>query len=46
MTQPQFIELCERYTVAPSIALESEELREALAQRDDSEVERILSEEF
>jgi hypothetical protein len=46
MTKPQFIELCERYTVAPSITLESEELREALAQRDDSEVERILSEEF
>ena len=46
MTRPQFIELCERFTVAPSVALESEELREALAQRNDSEVERILSEEF
>jgi hypothetical protein len=46
MTKPQFVELCERYTVAPAIALESEELREALAQRNDCEVERILSEEF
>lgn len=46
MTKSQFIELCERYNVAPSVALESEELFEALAARDDAEVERILSEEF
>jgi hypothetical protein len=32
--------------VAPDIALDSEKLCEALAQRNDTEVERILSEEF
>ena len=46
MTQAQFIELCEKHTIAPSVALESEELCEALAARDDAKVERILSEEF
>lgn len=46
MTKPQFIELCEQFAIAPSVALESEELREALAQRNDAEVARILAEEF
>jgi hypothetical protein len=46
MTHAQFIILCEKYLVEPSIALESEEIREALADRNDEEVERILKEEF
>jgi hypothetical protein len=46
MTKQQFDALCERYTVAPDIALDSEKLCAALKRRDDAEVERILSEEF
>lgn len=46
MTQAKFIELCEAHAIAPSVALESDDLREALAARDDATVERILNEEF
>ena len=41
-----FIALCEKYLVAPAIALENTALVAALAKRDDAEVERILREEF
>lgn len=46
MTQNEFLSLCMRYTVPPELALENEALIEALAARDDAEVERILREEF
>jgi hypothetical protein len=46
MTQNQFLALCMKYAIDPSLALENEALREALRDRDVNEVERILREEF
>lgn len=46
MTQNQFLALCMKYAIDPSLALESEALCEALRDRDTNEVERILREEF
>lgn len=46
MTQFNFIALCEKYLIAPSIAMENEDLCAALVRKDDEEVERILREEF
>ena len=46
MTQHNFQVLCARYGIHPSIALENEDIVEALKARDDEAVERILKEEF
>lgn len=46
MTQNQFLALCMKYAIEPSVALENDDLREALRARDANEVERILREEF
>ena len=46
MTQSNFIALCNEYYIDPSLALENEDLVEALQNRDDVEVQRILLEEF
>ena len=46
MTQSNFIALCNEYYIDPSLALENEDLVEALQNRDDAEVQRILLEEF
>jgi hypothetical protein len=46
MSKQEFIILCVKYTVEPSIALENPDLCDALRSRDEEEVERILSEEF
>ena len=46
MTIGRFVALCNEHTVAPAVALENDELRAALAEKDDAEVERILREEF
>lgn len=46
MTQTQFYALCTNNLIDPSIALENEELVEALQNRDDKEVERIILEDF
>lgn len=46
MTKAAFVALCEQFTIDPLIALESPELCEALAARDDEAVERILAKEF
>lgn len=46
MTQSNFIALCNEYYIEPSIALENDAIVEALQNRDDAEVERILLEEF
>jgi hypothetical protein len=46
MTQNQFAALCIQYGIAPSIALENDQLREALKARDDKKVIEILTNEF
>jgi hypothetical protein len=46
MTQTKFYSLCAQYYLEPSLALENDDLVEALQNRDDAEVERILLEEF
>jgi hypothetical protein len=46
MTQNQFAALCNEYGIHPSIALENEELREALKARNDKKVIEILTNEF
>jgi len=46
MTQNQFNTLCNEHGIAPSIALENEELIEALRERNDERVIQIIKEEF
>jgi len=46
MTQNQFNTLCNEHGIAPSIALENENLIEALRERDDERVIQIITEEF
>jgi hypothetical protein len=46
MTEPQFITECAKRTIDPQIAIENEELCEALRDRNDAEAIRILNEEF
>lgn len=46
MTRPEFIQACVDHAVDPTIALESDAVQEALRQRDDEEVHRLLAEEF
>lgn len=46
MTQSKFIELCEKYTIHPSIALENDDIRDALRNKQDSKIETLLREEF
>jgi hypothetical protein len=46
MTQNQFNTLCNEHGIAPSIALENEELIEALRERDDERVIQIITKEF
>lgn len=46
MTQREFYDLCTSYLIFPLIALENENLREALKQRDDEKVKEILENEF
>jgi hypothetical protein len=46
MSQTEFNALCTHLLIAPNIALENDELRNALASRNDAEVKRILTEEF
>ena len=46
MTREQFLILCNRYTVAPEVALENQDLVTALRAKDQGEVERILREDF
>ena len=46
MHRNQFVALCEELTIDPAIALENENVREALEANDDQAVERILKEEF
>ena len=46
MTADRFAELCSAELVAPSIAIENESIREALADRDDARVEELIKSEF
>lgn len=46
MTEMEFVALCDKYTIYPSIALENEAVKEALLRRDDALVERILRFDF
>ena len=46
MTSTQFQILCGKYLIDVEIALENENILNALRNKDDEEVERILMEEF
>ena len=46
MTQREFEAECESRTIAPAIALENETIKQALRDRDDALVRRLLDEEF
>jgi len=46
MTQNQFNSLCNEHCVDPSLALENDELVDALRERDDDRVVEILTKEF
>jgi hypothetical protein len=46
MTANEFNQLCQFHCVDPSIALENENIIEALQARDDEKVEQVLTIEF
>lgn len=46
MTQNEFAEMCARYLIDPAIALENENLVQAIRDKNRDEVDRILREEF
>lgn len=46
MTQTQFAHECAKRTIDPQLALENDELCDALRERDDESVIRILNEQF
>lgn len=46
MSRNQFDALCSKYLIDPAIALENEEIVEALKAKDDAKVEQILKTQF
>ena len=46
MTQNDFLTLCLEHNLTPELALENDDLLQALRQRDDAEVQRIIEQEF
>lgn len=46
MTQTDFLTLCLEHNLSPDVALENDDLVQALKQRDDAEVQRIIEKEF
>ena len=46
MTYREFLFECNKRTIYKSVALENENVKEALRRRDDREVLRLLDEEF
>ena len=46
MTKSKFLQLCNESAVDPDIALENDDLRDALQSKDDKRVAEILVEEF
>lgn len=45
MTRTEFMALCDEHLVYPVIALENEEICEALQKRNDQQVKRLLAQE-
>jgi hypothetical protein len=46
MTQIDFLTLCLQHNLTPELALENDELVQALRERNDEEVNRIIEQEF
>ncbi len=46
MTKNEFVAECEARTIDPAIALENENIRAALNDRDDERVREVLDQEF
>lgn len=46
MTQTEFLTLCLKHNLTPELALENDEVVQALRERDDAEVQRIIEQEF
>ena len=46
MTKHEFIAICLENSIEPNIALENDKLNNALCDRDDEKVEKIIKEEF
>jgi hypothetical protein len=46
MTQHDFYQLCSDHWIDPDIALENDDLRQALKDKDDAKVAEILTNEF
>lgn len=46
MTRLEFYALCTSLTIYPLIAIENENIKQALRKRDDAKVEQLLREEF
>jgi hypothetical protein len=46
MTRDQFAALCARFGIHPAVALENEEIVQALRERNDAQIERILANDF
>ena len=46
MTQNEFLRICLQHNVPPDVALENDAIREALLQRDDALVQRLLLEDL
>ncbi len=46
MTKIEFLAICIANSIDPEIALDNENLTNALRQRDDKRVEKIIKEEF
>jgi hypothetical protein len=46
MTQTDFLTLCLEHNLLPELALENDELVQALRERDDATVNRIIENEF
>lgn len=46
MTGTEFMIICGEYMIEPSLALENENIRQALQERDNEQVKTILENEF
>lgn len=46
MTRREFYDLCTSYGIFPLVALENENLKQALRERNDEQVKQILETEF
>ena len=46
MTQNQFLTLCLQHNVAPDVALENDDIAQALRERNDALVEQLITEQL